>query len=249
MVDLNISIQDNAAPALQAKIKQCDPHLIATRISVPLARHWRDHLKSRPRNKNDYPSTGFWESAARSVVGVAVGGDAVISADKLGLKQRLYGGTITARNVQNLTIPICAEAYGTSVADWGFDNLVLVILADGRKFLALWLYEAAQTAYAKQLTKLTKHAGTTATRVNRLRAALAKLTKHAGTTATRVKPDVIIFRGTGSGTAKHLANASRHMNLKFLFVLKHSVDQAANPLVIPPDIQEFAVQQVVEATR
>ena len=241
MISQTITVPiDEATPTLAALQKRVDPGVIATRIAPPIARHWREHLAAMPRTAHpDWPSSGFWEKCARSVVGVAVGGDARISADALGLSQRLYGGRITARNAANLTIPICAEAYGTNVADWGWDNLVLVILADGRKFLALWLgYEAAQAAYTKQLGKLTKRAETTAARVGRLRAVLPGDAK---------KPDVIVFRAWGGGQA--VSRAERHMNLKFLFVLKPSVEQAGNPLVIPPDIQEFAVQQVKEATR
>lgn len=240
MVGLDIKINDKAADAaLAAKIRACDPHRIATRIAVPISMHWRDALKALPRNSRGFPSSGFWEKAARSVTGVARGGDAVISADHLGLKQRLYGGRITARNVQNITIPICAEAYGTTAKDWG-DSLVLVILADGRKFLALWLgTEQAQATYAQHLGKLTKHASTTATRVARFRASTPKDAE---------KPKVIVFRGSGSGSgAKQVQRAQQHANLKFLFVLKHSVEQAANPAVIPSDMQEFALAQVREA--
>ena len=244
MIGTNITtqiIEDTATPALRDLYAKCDPHVVATRVAVATAKHWRDHLKSLPRNKNCYPSTGFWESAARSVVGVAKGGDALITADKLGLRQRLMGGTITARNVQNITIPICAEAYGTTVATWGFDNLVLVILADGRKFLALWLgSEQAQAAYDKNLTKLTKHAGTTAAKVGRFRASVGE----------QKKPSVIVFRGKGTGTGgAQVARAQQYSNLKFLFVLKRSVEQAANPNVLPPDSQEFAIEQVRQAVQ
>ena len=247
MIATTIDIQGIAETdaALAAKMRQCDPHVVATRITPPLSTYFRNHLRSLPKNRNGYPSTFFWESAARSVTGVAVGGDAVISASKLGLRQRLYGGTIAARNVKNITIPICAEAYGTTVADWGYENLVLVILSDGRKFLALWLgSEAAQTQYQQHLgKKLTRRAETTAARVARLRAGLSRAPGEAK------KPDVIVFKeGSGSSQAQQ-ARAERYANLKFLFVLKQSVEQAANPLVIPPSIQEFAVAQVKLATR
>jgi hypothetical protein len=144
--------------------------------------------------------------------------------------------------VKNITIPICAEAYGTTVADWGFDNLVLVVFADGTKFLALWQgYEAARQSYEKNLSKLTNHAGTTSKRVNMLRAKLSA----AGGDAK--KPSVIFIPRNTSSKAKTISSAERNPNLKFLFVLKHEVTQDANPNVIPADIQEFAVQQVREA--
>lgn len=255
MIGVEIKIaSDTADPALVAKLAQCDPHTIATKVVVPVREHWRAHLAAMPRNKGGYPSTGFWQQAARSVQGVAVGPDAVITADRLGLRQRLYGGTIKAKNAKNLTIPICAEAYGTTVADWG-DNLVLVILGDGRKFLALWLgTDEAQSAYHKQLGKLSRAFDPDATQAQRDKAAKG-LWKYSYTTTARVgklrsalassnskKPKVIIMKGKGNG------GGSQSSNLKFLFVLKESVEQAGNPMVLPQDLQEFAIEQVWEAT-
>jgi len=213
-----------------------------------------------PHNAHGFPATNFWESAARSLTGVAVGGDAKISTDKLGVRQRYYGGTIAARNVANLTIPICAEAYGTTVKDWG-DSLVLVVLGDGRKFLALWLgSDAAQAAYDKHLGKLAKAFDPDASDSERKRAQKG-LWSRAETTASRVakvraaaagqqKPKVIVFKGAGvGGGGAQAARAERHANLKFLFVLKASVEQAGNPNVIPPDFDEVAKRQVREAIR
>lgn len=263
MIATRISISaDTASHALAEKLRRCDPATIATRIKFPLAEYWRCHLAHMPHNRMGYPATGFWEQAADSVVGLSQGSTATIQADKLGLAQRYYGGTITARNVQNITIPICAEAYGTTVADWGFDNLVLVVLSDGRKFLALWLgSDAAQSAYHEHLGRMEKAYDPDATEAQR-KAAQNRLWKTAGTTAARVgkvraslgvdskKPNVIVFRGAGSGSGgMQVSRAARHANLKFLFVLKHSVEQASNPNVIPPDFGERAVEEIDKATR
>lgn len=251
-IALDIEVKrDDLTPALAEQMRKLDPHVIATRIAPRIAQYWHDHLKGLPRNKNGYPSTGFWEEAARGVTGVAVGPYAKVTTDKLGLRQRYYGGTISAHNVQNLTIPICQEAYGTTVNDWGFENLVLVILADGRKFLALWLgWDVAQKAYNKNLSKLTKHAETTAKRVNKLRAQLAEYSSALEETAPTQpkKPNVIMFKTPGS-SARQISRAERHANLKFLFVLKPSVEQAGNPNVLPPDLAEFAKQCVREAVQ
>lgn len=270
MIPIEISItKDTAGPAIEAQLKAADPHRVATRITVPITRHIRDNFRSLPHNKNSWPQVGFWESAARSTIGVAKGGDCIITVDALGVRQRLLGGQITARNVQNLAIPICAEAYGSTPKDFG-DNLVLVILADGRKFLALWLgNDDAKSLYSKKLGLLTK----TEEKRQSLRDAgwaeedVIKAVKNpwqrSETTAKRVKqfrssvgeqkkPKVIVFKGKGTGSSGvQIARAERHLspNLKFLFVLKHSVNQAENPLVIPQDLQEFAIAQVREAVR
>lgn len=239
MLKVTFNINDLASPALQAKLAKCDPHRIATRVAVRAATHWRNHLAAMPKNRNGYPSTGFWEDAARRVVGIADGDTARISSDKLGLRQRYYGGTITAKNAANLTIPICAEAYGTTVNDWGFDNLVLVILADGRKFLALWLgSENAQASYRKNFSRLTSRAAGTTQRAGKLKPALTY------DRMTKTKPKVIVFKGKGG--AHSGARAEREMNLKFLFVLKKSVEQAGNSNVIPSDMGEVAVNAALE---
>jgi hypothetical protein len=171
-----------------------------------------------------------------------------IWSDKLGLRQRFYGGTITAKNVQNLTIPICAEAYGTRVADWGFENLVLVILGDGRKFLALWLgSEAARTKYHATVEKMManfnrrKAAGKIQVQANeRLTRAVNRYRESGG---EPIHPRILKFKG-GSGSG---VRAERHGNLKFLFRLIHSVEQPGNPDVIPGDIFELAKAEAMKA--
>ena len=245
MLNVTYNINDMASPAIQAKLAQCDPHRIATRVAVRVSTHWRNHLAGMPKNRNGYPSTGFWEDAARRVVGIADGGTAKISSDKLGLQQRYYGGTITAKNANNLTIPICAEAYGTKVSDWGFDNLVLVILADGRKFLALWLgSEEAQSTYQKNFARLASRASSTTRRAGKLKPILAYDRMRSREIK---KPSVIIFRKSGGSYSG--ARAEREMKLKFLFVLKKSVEQAGNPDVIPDDIGIVATNAALEVIK
>ena len=245
---VTFNITDNATPALKAKLEKADPHRVATRMAVPLARHWRDHLAKLPRNKHGYPSTGFWEDAARRVTGVADGATVRLWSDKIGLHQRYYGGTITAKNVKNLTIPICAEASGTKVSDWGFENLVLVILGDGRKFLALWLgNEDVADRYQKRVGKVI-------TSFNRKKAA-GKIQRHASERLTNAanrfreglaqkKPKVIILKGGGHSG---ISRAEKHSKLKFLFRLIHSVDQAGNPDVIPSDLMAVAKDAALKA--
>ncbi len=247
-VPVQITVQsDTATPALLAKLKACDPHVLATRLAVPLARHWRDHLKALPQNKKGYPSSGFWEDAARRVVGIAQEGNVLLYSDKLGLRQRLYGGTIAAVNVKNLTIPICAEAYGTKAADWG-DNLVLVVFLDtGKKFLALWLGEDdAQSRYQATV-------GAAIAKYNKGRKA-GKLQVHASERTTRAArkfgagssdhPKVMFFKKSSGGTQ---ARTEKHANLKFLFVLVKSVEQAGNQNVIPLDLSEVAAEELRKA--
>jgi hypothetical protein len=237
-IPVTIQINDEASQAMRIKIAKADPHRVATRAAVPLARHWRDSLAKLPKNRNGYPSTGFWEDAARRVVGVAVGGDVLLKNDKIGLKKRLYGGSTKAVKHANVTIPICAEAYGTTVADWGMDNLVLVILGDGRKFLALWLGGERGAAYSSTFKGKApwRAAG------KRPRAFQAKV---AGRELP--KPKVIIFKQAGSA-AKDASHAQQ--TLKFLFRLMPETGEAAPmPQVIPADMADVANKAAMEAIR
>lgn len=237
-VEIRVEVtRDTASPALQRKLAAMAPHHLATKIAPPLARHWRDHLASLPKNKHGYPSTGFWEEAARSAVGIGTDVGALLSCPKLGVRQRLHGGRIEASRGENLTIPICAEAYGTTVADWGRDNLTLVILADGRKFLALWLgSEESQRVYHEAgLGKVAKRSEVTTRRAQR----------YGEMSRTQEKPKVIILRQSNGGA--DVARDEKHLNLKFLFRLKHDVDQEPNPDVIPSDLGDRAREEILKA--
>jgi hypothetical protein len=246
-VQINILL-DGATPAIKARLAAADPHNVATRIVPSLTSHWRDHLSGLGQNKRGYPSTGFWEDAARRTRGVAMGPTAVLSCDKLGVRQRLYGGPIKAINVQNLTIPIAPESYGTRAADWG-DQLTLVILADGRKFLALWLGdEQSKEHYEKTLAKyhaefsVAKKAGKIKARA--AEASTQRVQQLSERLAGRGRPKVIMFKQSGAGTQ---ARAEKHADLKFLFrLMPETAPQAPNPDVIPSDLSALAKQKVLE---
>ena len=264
-IPVTIQINDEASQAIRIKIAKADPKRLAQFASKPLAWHWKESLAKLPQNKRGYPSTGFWQQAADSVIGNAVGGDVILKANKLGLKQRLYGGSVKAVNHKNVTVPICAEAYGTKAADWGLDNLVLVILGDGRKFLALWLGSTAvQKMYkageSKKLTKWKKRkaayeetqlAGTAPGRFGAHGS--EQFTREAhdvrGSNDISKKQKVIVFKNPGTG-AKDMAHASRHANLKFLFRLMPETGEAAPmPQVIPADMADVATKAVREAIK
>ena len=127
-IALNISIQDNATPAIAEKMAKCKPERLRAVIARPLVEFWRDRLYSLGKNKRGWPSTGFYERAARSVTqrpvdsGKVIG--LVISADQIGLRQRWKGGRIKPVYRQALAIPISPVSYGKQPKD--FPNLFLL---------------------------------------------------------------------------------------------------------------------------
>lgn len=78
----------------------------------------RDHLAALPDNKRGWPSTGFWEQAARATRWEAHGSFIKIIVDKIGVRQRYYGGVIAPVNAAALTIPISPLSYGKTVKDF-----------------------------------------------------------------------------------------------------------------------------------
>lgn len=229
----------DAEVGLHRKIEQADPHRLATRVAVPTARHWRDHLKALPRNRGGYPSTGFWEDAARKVVGLAEGPNVRLYSDKLGLRKRLYGGPVKAVNVKNITIPLCAEAYGTTVHDWPElgNGSVIATLGDGRKFWCLWLGDdeywkgeatEEQERFGKAFSKKVRTSEVNTRRVRKYKESVSGQ-----------NPKFIFFK-TSNGSTQ--GRAERHMQLKFLFrLIPETKPQTPMPQVIPSDLNEVAL--------
>src|SRR5690606_12362507 len=86
---------------------------------------------TRP-NKLGAPSTGFYKAASESVHWRAEGETVTVSISHVGIAQRYYGGTITAKNAQYLTLPAIAEAHGKRARE--FPDLDFAVL-DGRAAL------------------------------------------------------------------------------------------------------------------
>lgn len=117
-VALNLDIRDYATPAIEAKLAKCSPARLVALVRSPLETFWRNRLRSLGTNKRGWPSTKFYERAARSVTGIAQGDALTLRADHQGLRQRWLGGPIKPVNADALTIPISSQAYGKTVADF-----------------------------------------------------------------------------------------------------------------------------------
>jgi hypothetical protein len=137
MLASTINIRDNATPAIEEKLARVNPERLAAEIAPGLQAFWNRRLYGLGTNKAGFPSTGFWEAQADSVIARNLGSRVELTAGtgEGGIVQRLYGGPIRFTNKAG-TIPIDAASYGKLAGE--FTNLVRVRLQDGRWFLCAW---------------------------------------------------------------------------------------------------------------
>ena len=106
-----------------------------TAVKRLLVDHFTE-LNAERANAMGGKRTNFYADAARSVNAAPLqvsGQSAMISINKLGLAQRIAGGTIRPVNKKYLAIPARAEAYGHTPAD--FDDLAFVPRGNGKAML------------------------------------------------------------------------------------------------------------------
>lgn len=117
-INATVYVEDFATPAIAAKMAKVSPRRLGAVIGQSLAEFWRDRLKSLGPNQRGWPSTKFWERAARSVRHQPTEAGVLLVADHQGLRQRWHGGTISAVKAKALTIPISPVSYGKTAADF-----------------------------------------------------------------------------------------------------------------------------------
>lgn len=117
-VALQFDFKDYATAGIEAKVNAAAPGRAAAACRQPLETFWRNRLRSLGPNKRGWPSTRFFERAARSVTGTATNEGVVLRADHQGLRQRWRGGRISAVKARMLTIPISPVSYGKSAAEF-----------------------------------------------------------------------------------------------------------------------------------
>ncbi|MEI8289803.1 MAG: hypothetical protein WCH99_10045 [Verrucomicrobiota bacterium] len=115
-----VDVTDHATPAIEAKLAQCSPARLRAIVGPACARHVRSHLLGNGTNKRGWPSTHFWADAARSTSWFANAGDqlVIISVNKIGVRQRYYGGRIAPVKAKALAIPISPVSYGHVPSDF-----------------------------------------------------------------------------------------------------------------------------------
>ena len=132
-VGFNISIRDNATPALDAKMDSVLPERLRGIVGPGLTEFVQRHLLANGENQKSWPSTHFWADAKRDTSWTPTGGGSrasiVISINKIGVRQRFYGGEIAPVNAKALAIPISSVSYGHGPKD--FPGLFLLKCASG----------------------------------------------------------------------------------------------------------------------
>lgn len=115
---LTININDRATDAVRELQRELSPKQLAATFGPRARELTRDHLAKLPDNKRGWPSTGFWESAARATRWEPTETGIKIIVDKQGVRQRWKGGPISPREKEALTIPVSPLAYGKTAADF-----------------------------------------------------------------------------------------------------------------------------------
>lgn len=117
-ITTNITVVDQATPAIQALQAGVQPDRLAARVGPACAQMTRAYLRGRPKNKRGWPTTNFWQRASRATSWQAVQGGVIIRINQIGVRQRYLGGPISPVRARALTIPILPQAYGKTASDF-----------------------------------------------------------------------------------------------------------------------------------
>ena len=128
-IAVSITASDLATPALEAKLAQIQPERLAGILGPGLTQFTQRHLLANGTNSRGWPSTHFWADAARSTSFTRSESGITISINKIGVRQRYYGGPIRPVTAKALAIPISPVSYGRVPAD--FPGLFVLKCASG----------------------------------------------------------------------------------------------------------------------
>lgn len=117
-VAIQFDVRDYATKAIEQKLAAASPARLAAAVRSPLETFWRNRLRSLGPNKRGWPTTRFYERAARSVTSLATADAVVLRADHQGLRQRWKGGPIRPVQKDALAIPISPVSYGRTPAEF-----------------------------------------------------------------------------------------------------------------------------------
>ncbi len=129
-----ITLQEDVRRLMKAWQHELQPSVLHGHIARAEERLFKDHIGKLPPNKLG-KSTGFWADSVRSTVATATDNGCVISINKLGFRQRYYGGEIKPVNGKYLAIPARSEFYGARPRE--FTNLRFLLFKSGTAALVI----------------------------------------------------------------------------------------------------------------
>jgi len=157
MIALDIQ-STHAREHLQEVLRQAKrPRAIMAAAARACANRLKKHFRERERanpNKLGGRRTHFWLQVMRSVQAPVIIGDGLearISINHPAFAQKVFGGTIRAKRVKLLTIPVSPEAYGRTASTFEHetglklifmkqrDNIFLAARAEGQGFTIHYL--------------------------------------------------------------------------------------------------------------
>jgi hypothetical protein len=116
-----VDIRDQATPMLEAtraKIAPATVNKVVARSGQNFVRKHFTHLNSTRANAMGGKRTNFYTQAARGTSSSVDANGANVSVNQVGIRQRIFGGTILPKKGKWLTIPARAEAYGRRASEF-----------------------------------------------------------------------------------------------------------------------------------
>jgi hypothetical protein len=152
---IQITVYGAAVPArLTAALAPARLNPVIGRAATNTYRaHFNGLNRSRP-NQLGGRRTNYYAGAARATSFTLVGTDTVlISINQVGIRQRVFGGTIKPTRSKYLTIPVAPEAHGKRAREFG--DLVVIFGARGQP-IALARKPQGKRGYGTILFRLVK---------------------------------------------------------------------------------------------
>jgi hypothetical protein len=128
-----VDIKDAATARIEAtglKIRPETANKVIARSGQNFVRKHFTYLNSTRANRLGGKRTNFYTQAARGTTAVSDAQGATISVNQVGIRQRIFGGTILPKNGKWLTIPARAEAHGRRARE--FQDLKFAYAEDER---------------------------------------------------------------------------------------------------------------------
>lgn len=115
-VEMTFEVRDSATRAIQRLVGKLAPQRLSAAVGPDVQQLVKDNFDDLGTNKRGRPSTGFYAQAKRETQWQQAADGTRVSVNKIGIRQRRYGGRIYGSNF--LTIPMSREAYGHQASEF-----------------------------------------------------------------------------------------------------------------------------------